>query len=172
MAVDIITEQPEFKIRALRPNDAESITELVNLPGFRFGTLRLPYQTLEQTRKWVESPVAGGLLLVAELDGKIVGQAGLHRAAGRRAHAAGIGLGVHDDYCGKGIGSALLKELVEAADNWLDIRRLELAVFSDNAAAIAVYRKFGFEVEGTHRAHAFRDGRYVDSLFMARLRGL
>ena len=172
MAVDIITEQPEFRIRASRPADVESITELVNLPGFRFGTLRMPYQTLEQTRKWMESPSVGGLQLVAELDGRIVGQAGLHRLAGRRSHAAGIGLGVHDDYCGKGIGSALVKELVDAADNWLDIRRLELAVFSDNAAAIAVYRKFGFEVEGTYRAHSFRDGRYVDSLAMARLRGL
>jgi putative acetyltransferase len=172
MPVDIITEQPEFKIRASRPDDAESITELVNLPGFIFGTLRLPYQTLEQTRKWLESPRPGGLHLVAELDGKIVGQAGMQRAAGRRAHAAGLGLGVHDDYCGKGIGSALTKELVGAADNWLDIRRLELAVYSDNAAAIAVYRKFGFEVEGTCRAHAFRDGRYVDALMMARLRGV
>ena len=47
-----------------------------------------------------------------------------------------------------------------------DIRR----VYADNERAIALYRKFGFEAEGTHRAYALRDGRYVDALAMARLR--
>ena len=68
------------------------------------------------------------------------------------------------------MGKALLAELVQAADQWLDIRRLELTVFADNAAAIALYSKLGFEVEGTYRKYAFREGRYVDALSMARLR--
>ena len=33
-----------------------------------------------------------------------------------------------------------------------------------------LYRKFGFEIEGTHKAYALRDGRYVDTYAMARLR--
>jgi len=37
--------------------------------------------------------------------------------------------------------------------------------------AIALYEKFGFEVEGTHRRYAFRNGEYVDAYSMARLRG-
>ena len=45
----------------------------------------------------------------------------------------------------------------------------ELTVFVDNAPAIALYRKFGFEVEGTHRAYAMRGGHFVDVLAMARL---
>ena len=39
------------------------------------------------------------------------------------------------------------------------VLRIELTVYTDNAAAIALYRKFGFEIEGTHRAYALRDGR-------------
>ena len=45
-----------------------------------------------------------------------------------------------------------------------------MAVYVDNAPAIRLYQKFGFEAEGTLRGYAFRAGQYVDSFFMARLR--
>jgi putative acetyltransferase len=57
----------------------------------------------------------------------------------------------------------------DLADNWLGLRRLELKVYADNARAIALHRKFGFEVEGTHRAYSIGGGAYVDSLSMARI---
>ena len=63
-----------------------------------------------------------------------------------------------------------MSTLADISDNWLDLKRLELTVYVDNEPAIRLYRKFGFEVEGTRRADTFRDGTYVDSLFMARLR--
>lgn len=59
---------------------------------------------------------------------------------------------------------------LELADNWLNLTRLELEVYTDNEAGIHLYERFGFEIEGTLRQHAFRDGRYVDSYTMARLR--
>jgi putative acetyltransferase len=59
---------------------------------------------------------------------------------------------------------------VDLADNWLNLTRLELEVYTDNEAAIRLYERFGFEVEGTLRQHAFRDGQYVDSHMMGRLR--
>ena len=60
--------------------------------------------------------------------------------------------------------------MCELADGWLNVIRLELTVYTDNKRAIALYKKFGFAVEGTHRAYALRDGRYVDAHCMARLR--
>ena len=60
--------------------------------------------------------------------------------------------------------------LVEAADNWLGIKRLELTVFADNVPAIRLYEKFGFEHEGVMRAFAFRAGSYHDAIGMARIR--
>lgn len=59
--------------------------------------------------------------------------------------------------------------MCDYADRWAGILRLELTVFVDNAPAIALYRKFGFEVEGTQRAYALRDGEYADVYAMARL---
>ncbi|MHC2297001.1 GNAT superfamily N-acetyltransferase [Rhizobium mongolense] len=107
-------------IRALRASDIEAVTALINLPGFRFGTLRLPYQTIDETRKRFENAGPGQVNLVAELDDRIVGDAGMMRYLGRRSHAANTGMGVHDDFTGKGIGSALLAELIDMADNWLN----------------------------------------------------
>ena len=158
-------------IRAARPHDAEAIAELVNLPGFRWGTMRLPHHSPEEVRSWMDKGTPGGVDLVAVLDGRVVGQAGLHRFVGRRAHAGGIGMGVHDAWTGRGIGAALLSALVDIADRWLGLRRLELTVYTDNAPAVALYRRFGFEVEGTHRAFALRGGQYADAHAMARLGG-
>jgi putative acetyltransferase len=157
-------------IRAARLEDAEALTALVNMPGFRAGTLRLPFQAIEQTQKWLERRSETGLNLVAVLDDEIVGNADFIRFSGRRAHAAGLGMGVHDDHAGKGIGSALLAALIDAADNWFGLKRLELAVFTDNTRAIKLYERHGFEREGVQRAFAFRAGEYADALSMARVR--
>lgn len=79
-------------------------------------------------------------------------------------------MAVRDDWHGKGIGSALMRAALDLADNWLNLRRIELHVYTDNAAGIALYTKFGFKIGGTHRHFAFREGRYVDAYSMARVR--
>ena len=161
---------PSLVIRAARATDAEGVAAIAALPGFRHGTLRLPYRCPEETRRYLEGIGPDDLALVAERDGAILGQAGWQRFKGRRSHVAVIGMGVHDDHAGRGIGTALLAALVDAADRWYAIRRLELSVFPDNEAAQRLYRRFGFLEEGRSRQDSFRDGRYSDVLRMARLR--
>ncbi|MCG7392322.1 GNAT family N-acetyltransferase [Microvirga sp. ACRRW] len=160
----------ELTIRATRPSDCEAIAALASLPGYRWGTLRMPHQTPEETRKWLESLGANNVSLAAFLNEQIVGHIGLTRLAGRRAHAANIGMGVHDDHRGRGIGSSLLREVLMIADDWLNLNRIELTVYVDNAPAIALYKRNGFEVEGTHRSFAFRGGSFVDAHAMARIK--
>jgi putative acetyltransferase len=63
-----------------------------------------------------------------------------------------------------------MQAAIDLADNWLNLTRLELEVYSDNETAVHLYERFGFEREGLMRQHAFRNGQYVDSLMMARLR--
>jgi len=111
------------------------------------------------------------LLLVAEVNGELVGQAGLHPAgvAIRRRHAMYLGISVASTAQRQGIGTALMTALCDYADNWLACLRIELTVYTDNEIAQRLYRNFGFEVEGTLRAYALRDGVYVDAYSMARL---
>ncbi|MEM8663583.1 MAG: GNAT family N-acetyltransferase [Pseudomonadota bacterium] len=159
----------QFTIRAARVADYEGIAALQALPGYRAGTLRTPFQSPEGTRKFLETQAPGNLMIVAVLEERIVGMAGLERYVGRRAHVASFGMGVHDDHRRQGIGAGLLDALIDAADNWFTVRRLELTVFVDNVAAIKLYERAGFEREGVLRMYALRDGAYVDAYQMARL---
>jgi putative acetyltransferase len=161
---------PGLLIRAREPEDCAAIAELVSQPGVRWGTLRLPFTSREETRQWIAQTPAGSLQIVALLDGRLVGTAGIIAGKGRRSHAGAIGMCVHDDFQRRGIGAAMLAALIDAADNWLNLRRLELTVYVDNVAAIALYEKLGFVIEGTRRQDAFRGGTFVDSYEMARLR--
>ena len=79
-------------------------------------------------------------------------------------------MAVRDDWQGKGVGTELMRAALDLTDNWLDLSRVQLEVYTDNAAGIALYEKFGFEIEGTHRRYAFRDGGFVDAYSMARLK--
>lgn len=134
------------------------------------GTLQLPYPSVAMWERRLGELGADDRMLVAEVEGEVVGNAGLHPAgrSPRRRHAGTIGMSVRDDWQRRGVGSALLAAVIDLADNWIGYSRLELTVYLDNAAAVALYRKFGFGIEGTLRDYALRDGAYVDAYAMAR----
>ena len=134
--------------------------------------MQLPMPTREHWRKRLSETPEGHYIFVACAGEEIVGNAGLHPAAPtpRRAHALILGIAVPGPWQGQGVGKALMGTLVDFADRWLPVTRLELTVFTDNERAIALYRRFGFEGEGTHRQYALRDGRHADVFAMARLR--
>jgi L-phenylalanine/L-methionine N-acetyltransferase len=161
---------PSLTIRAREPGDWQEIAALMDLPKVRWGTLGLPFTSKEQWRKAIDTPPDGLTSIVAELDRRIVGHASVTQYKGRRSHIGYIVMSVHDDFSGRGIGSALMDALVHLSDDWLNLKRLELTVHVDNEPAIRLYRKFDFEMEGTRRADTFRDGKYVDSYVMARLK--
>jgi len=162
----------QIKIRMARPSDAEAYAEMMTQPRVYHGTLGLPHTTPEAWRRRLESYDPNyEYVLVAEVDGKVVGSAGLYRRrVPRLVHVASLGISIHDAYQGRGIGRALMTALVDAADRWLNVLRIELEAFPDNERAIKLYESFGFVVEGRKRMYAFRDGRYEDVLVMARIR--
>jgi putative acetyltransferase len=157
-------------IRRAEPGDAEAIHSTFCGPRAIAGTLQIPYASVEMWRKRLAEFPPDDHLLVATIAGEVVGNLGLHAPkSARRRHVGEIGMAVRDDRQRHGVGSALMTAAIELADRWLNLQRLELSVYTDNLAAMALYRKFGFAIEGTCHAYAFRDGKYVDAYLMARL---
>ena len=163
-----------ISIRRSQVADAAALAQLLSHPEVLPGLLQLPYATEEQWRQRLNDNLAPGrtdLPLVAVLDGEVVGSAGLHPAgpALRRRHVMSLGIAVAAQAQGRGVGTALMAALLDYADNWGQVLRIELTVFVDNERAVELYKRNGFEIEGRMRGYALRNGRYVDTYAMARL---
>lgn len=156
-------------IQAARLGDAESLLSLMNLPGVRHGTYRLPFTAVEEARRGIEATTSNDRLLLAWRDGEALGWASMTRLSGRLSHKAFLHMAVRDGETGGGVGGALMGALVDLADRWMGLRRLELDVNVDNVSARRFYERFGFEVEGVRREFGLRDGVYVDAYAMGRL---
>jgi putative acetyltransferase len=161
-------------IRRARPDDAAAIAAMMGDPTVYPGLMQMPYPSEEAHRTRLADGLAPGkvdLSLVAEMNGKVVGSSGLHPAGLtlRRRHVMMLGISVIPEAQGQGVGTALMRAMCDYADRWMGTLRIELTVYVDNDVAIALYRKFGFEMEGRHRGYAMRDGSYVDAFAMARV---
>ncbi len=162
-----------ISIRRASVQDAAAYARIMGDPQVYPGLMQMPYASDEMWRQRLADSGAAGktdLMLVADLDGTVVGSGSLF-ATGvnvRRRHAMMLALAVLPEAQGRGVGTALMAALCDYADNWAGVTRIELGVYTDNAPAIGLYKKFGFELEGTARGYALRNGQYVDSHYMAR----
>ncbi|MEA4882418.1 MAG: GNAT family N-acetyltransferase [Clostridia bacterium] len=160
----------DYIIRPVRPEDAEAISEFRRLPKVMEYTYALPSERVRLMEEWLGSMGPDNHDFVAEADGRAVGVAGVQVARGKRRHVGELGISVHDAYQGYGIGRALMETLLDLADNYLGLIRVELEVFADNTRAISLYESLGFELEGRKRKAVFRRGGYIDVLVMGRIR--
>lgn len=163
----------DFAIRPIKLEDAASINEMRRMDGVRENTLGLFSERVTRSEDFIKGLTEYEHLLVAEVDEdgvkKAIGVAGLHiNRNPRLRHSASIGIMVHVDYQGQGIGTALLKKIIDLADNWLMLVRLELTAFVENEGAVKLYQSLGFQIEGTKKYAAIRNGKYADEYLMAR----
>ncbi|MCB9444453.1 MAG: GNAT family N-acetyltransferase [Ardenticatenaceae bacterium] len=166
-------QQPitDILIRPQRFEDVADIHNIMRHPLVARTTLQIPSLEYGDALARFKDSSPFRHRFVAEVDGRVVGNATIStRQNPRSKHCGGIGMGVHPDYWGLGIGSRLMEKLLDIADNWLNLTRVELEVNTDNPAAIHLYEKFGFEIEGTKRFQSRGDGRWTNSHFMARIK--
>ena len=166
---------PPVLVRRATVDDAAGFARIMGDPAVLPGLMQMPHTNELLWRAKLEDSTAADrhdLVLAAERGGEIVGTAGLHPSAAhqtRRRHVAMIGIAVAPAAQGTGVGTALMQAMCDYADRWMGVLRIELTVFVDNAPALALYRRFGFEIEGRLRGYALRDGAYDDAFTMARI---
>jgi putative acetyltransferase len=159
-------------IRPVAEPDHEAIHEILISPHVVEGSMRVPYAPFQQTRERL-TPTRGTYQLVAEAEGQVVGFGELitYPDEPRHRHVGEINMvATHADWTQKGVGRALLEAMIELADNWLNLARLSLIVFTDNTHAIRLYERLGFAIEGTMLRMGFGAGAWMDAHLMGRLR--
>ncbi len=160
-----------IRIRRQEPEDAGALHEIYSQPNVIWGTLQMPYPSLSSWQARAAEEPKGMIRLVACVDERPVGNLAMWTLTSpRRRHVGEIAMAVHDGSQAKGCGQALMDAALNLADNWMDLRRLELQVFTDNDRARRLYERCGFVIEGTLKQFAFRDGAYADVFAMGRLR--
>ena len=139
-------------VRHAEPEDYRELQRIYSGRRAVAGTLQLPLQSEEKLRKRLSEMPEGTHHLVACVDGEVVGELGLGVSTNPRTrHTGNIGMAVHDDWQGKGIGTALMEAALDLADNWLNLTRMELRVYTDNAAG-AAFRSAKASAPGSSRS--------------------
>ena len=162
-----------FKIRPVSVNDAKDMVEIKTAAGVIETTLGLPSERYEKYQKlWLEVDPNVHTLVVEDTErNKMVALGSLFiDQSPRKRHVASIALLVHPEYQRKGLGEKLLTAILDIADQWLMLKRVELTVIEGNEAAIALYQKLGFEIEGVIKAAVISEGQYKNEIIMGRLR--
>ena len=162
------------RVRPAEPRDAAALVELassVSAEPEGWLLADAPWRSVVGERRFIRAVRRHphGALIVADVDGAVVGRLSLARDPHpASAHVADLGLMVAAGYRRRGVGSALLT----AAEGWArsaGVSKLELHVLPHNAPAIALYEKHGYEREGYRRGHYRRpDGSVVDVVLMAK----
>lgn len=104
------------------------------------------------------------IFLIAKADGKIVGTANFAASQKPRlSHRGEIGISVEKSMWGQGIATMLMQRLIDFAKNQAKVELISLEVRSDNAAAIHLYEKFGFQKYGTFPGFLKINGKWIDA---------
>lgn len=102
--------------------------------------------------------------------GKIIGSCNFKgKEKGRLRHRVDCGWGVHPDYAGKGIGTKLVKTLLNEAGK-RGFRRIEAEVYVKNKGSIKLAKKLGFRIEGRKKYGLLLDnGKYTDTYIFGKI---
>jgi len=157
-------------IRPARPRDARSFLEFWRAVvdegrNVRSESVRHPLRVYRSRfrRSWTDKEAH----LVGLAGERVVGHVFIQREDHPvTRHVASLGIAVAADHRGRGIGSALMSEAFRWARSF-GVEKIVLSVYPHNAAAIALYRRFGFVDEGRLARHSRKSYGYEDEILMA-----
>ncbi|HEU5246359.1 MAG TPA: arsinothricin resistance N-acetyltransferase ArsN1 family A [Candidatus Udaeobacter sp.] len=161
----------DIQVRVAAVSDAAAIAEIYN-QGIedRVATYETEARSVEDQEAWLRTIAEHYPVVVAEVDGQIVGWAGAGPYRTRECYR-GIGefsMYVHRAGRGRGVGDSLLSALISEAER-LRLWKLLSRIFLFNEASRALCRKHGFREVGIYEKHARLDGRWLDVVIVERL---
>jgi len=161
-------------LRTPKWEDLDDFLELINsLVEERADTLRTERVSKEEEVDFL-SKVLSRLekdemfYLVAEVDGKVVAVSEISKRGGYEKHVGVIGIAIRNGFRDLGIGTEIMKTLVEQTQK-MGLKVLTLSAFATNKPAIHVYEKVGFVQTGTIPKKHFKEGKYIDEIILTKV---
>ena len=161
-------------LKTLRWEDLDDLLELINsLVEEKADIVRTEKVSRQEEIDWL----AGALgrlekdeifYLAAEIEGKVVANSEIRRGAGHSEHVGNVGIAIGKGYRDIGIGTEMMKALIDQAGRW-GLQVLTLNVFASNKRAFHVYEKVGFVETGRIPRKFLRDGEHIDEIIMTKL---
>jgi L-amino acid N-acyltransferase YncA len=158
-------------LRLARPSDAEAVREIYNteVTGSTV-TFDMVPRSLEEQRQWLEARAGALAVVVAEDDGVVVGFASISPYRDRPAYSTTVedSVYVRRDQRGKGLGRALLAEIVDVAAKQ-GFHTVMARIVGHHDASIELHRSLGFEVVGVEKEVGRKFNRWLDVVVMQRM---
>jgi L-amino acid N-acyltransferase YncA len=156
----------DVTVRALRAEDWETVRRIY-AEGIATGIAT--FETAVPARSTLDARWLPDHRWVAEIDGQVVGWAAAVPVSDRKCYAgvAETSIYVDDDYHGRGIGTALLRQQTDAADQ-AGLWTLQTSIFTENRISLGIHHAAGFRTVGIRERIAQRDGVWHDTVLVER----
>ncbi|UCE09117.1 MAG: GNAT family N-acetyltransferase [Candidatus Thorarchaeota archaeon] len=156
-------------LRSLKADDKNGLVSMFSSMTNAALEWGMPPYTEEVVERWIAS-IQSLISLVAIYDNQIVGYSAIFKHSHPRRLGIGeMGIYIHQDFHGVGLGTLMTNKVVTVAVEQ-GLHRLSLEVVEDNEAAVKLYKKSGFLLEGTMKdAYFGEDKKYHNTLIMSRI---
>jgi L-amino acid N-acyltransferase len=158
-------------LRLARPEDAQATCEIYNteVTGSTV-TFDLVPRSIEDQVAWLDQRSGAMAVVVAEIDGQVVGFASLSPYRDRPAYATTVedSVYVHADFRGQGIARALVAEILDIAST-RGFHAVMARIVGGHDASISLHSSLGFEIVGTEREVGRKFGKWLDVVIMQRM---
>lgn len=167
----------ECILRSPNEHDAEKMIEYLKVTSKEtYFMIRYPEEvniTIDEEKEIIKNNLRSDkdIMIAAFINDELVGNAGISCVGSfmKIKHRASFGISIKERFWNNGIGNILVKEIIEEARK-MGYEQIELGVFSDNERALALYKKYGFEIWGyTKKGFKIEDGTYRDEIIMGKV---
>lgn len=159
----------EIQIRPYQIKDTQAILDIIN-HNILHSTALYDYavRSYEQQKNLLEEKISKNFpVIVAELDGQVAGFGMYGEFRFREAYKFTVehSVYVNQNFHGKGIGKALLQELIALAKKQ-KLHTMIAVIDAENQGSVAFHEQFGFKTVGIIKESGYKFDRWLDSVFM------